>query len=185
MKIFRLLMLGLLFAGLSLSACKDEDDDNATCTDGIQNQGEAGVDCGGPCTACREGVNGTWYSFPVAPILSTFADSIVARFETNNTYVVDSYKAGAKTVLTGTYTQTKSSVGNIYTIVLNQTTPTVLTSEGIFEVTDNDTKMKYEVVQTTPSIGAGPATPAGGFGSSTFNGAALGVANIQNYVRRQ
>ncbi len=24
----------------------------ATCSDGIQNQGEAGVDCGGPCTAC-------------------------------------------------------------------------------------------------------------------------------------
>ena len=23
-----------------------------TCTDGIQNQGETGVDCGGPCTAC-------------------------------------------------------------------------------------------------------------------------------------
>lgn len=24
----------------------------ASCTDGIQNQGETGVDCGGPCTAC-------------------------------------------------------------------------------------------------------------------------------------
>ncbi len=24
----------------------------ATCTDGIQNQGEAGIDCGGPCPAC-------------------------------------------------------------------------------------------------------------------------------------
>ncbi len=24
----------------------------ATCSDGIQNQGETGVDCGGPCTAC-------------------------------------------------------------------------------------------------------------------------------------
>ncbi len=185
MKMFRLLMLGLLVAGLSFSACEDEDDDNASCTDGIQNQGETGVDCGGPCAACREGVHGTWYSFPVAPILASFADSIVAKFETNNTYVVDSYKAGAKTTLTGTYTQTKSSTGNIWTIELNQTTPTVLTSEGMFEVTDNDTKMTYEVVQTTPDIGAAPPTPAGGFGSSTFNGVALGVANIQNYVRRQ
>jgi len=25
----------------------------ATCNDGIQNQGETGVDCGGPCTACE------------------------------------------------------------------------------------------------------------------------------------
>ena len=24
----------------------------ATCFDGIQNQGEEGVDCGGPCPAC-------------------------------------------------------------------------------------------------------------------------------------
>lgn len=27
----------------------------ATCTDGIQNQGETGVDCGGPCAACSGG----------------------------------------------------------------------------------------------------------------------------------
>ncbi len=30
----------------------------ATCNDGIQNQGETGVDCGGPCTACAcDGTN--------------------------------------------------------------------------------------------------------------------------------
>ena len=23
-----------------------------TCTDGVLNQGEAGIDCGGPCSAC-------------------------------------------------------------------------------------------------------------------------------------
>jgi len=28
----------------------------ATCSDGIQNQGETGVDCGGPCAACSGGV---------------------------------------------------------------------------------------------------------------------------------
>jgi hypothetical protein len=35
----------------------------ATCTDGIQNQGETGVDCGGPCVACSGGGAGyltTW-----------------------------------------------------------------------------------------------------------------------------
>jgi hypothetical protein len=26
-----------------------------TCSDGIQNQGETGIDCGGPCTPCAEG----------------------------------------------------------------------------------------------------------------------------------
>ena len=27
----------------------------ATCVDGIKNQGELGVDCGGPCHACPTG----------------------------------------------------------------------------------------------------------------------------------
>jgi hypothetical protein len=31
----------------------------ATCTDGIQNQGERGIDCGGPCTKCCPGFYGT------------------------------------------------------------------------------------------------------------------------------
>lgn len=35
--------------------CKKDDDDptpSASCTDGIQNQNETGIDCGGPCAAC-------------------------------------------------------------------------------------------------------------------------------------
>src|SRR5690606_34810781 len=28
------------------------DGSGATCDDGVQNQGETGVDCGGPCPAC-------------------------------------------------------------------------------------------------------------------------------------
>jgi hypothetical protein len=184
MKAFKWMAMGMLVASLAVFSCKDEDE-NATCTDGIQNQDETGVDCGGICTACKVGVHGEWKSYPVAPILANFADSIIATFETNNTYVVDSWKNGSKTVLSGTYVQTKSSTGNIWTIVLEQSSPTVLTSEGMFEVTDNDTKMTYEIVQTNPAIGAAPPTPAAGFGSSTFNGTALGAANIQNYVRIQ
>lgn len=47
-----------LFAAASLllySGCSKDEEDNTpvpTCSDGIQNQGETGVDCGGPCTAC-------------------------------------------------------------------------------------------------------------------------------------
>lgn len=184
MKTFKWMAMGMLVASLAVFSCKDEDA-NATCSDGIQNQDETGVDCGGPCNACVVGVHGTWKSYPVAPILANFADSIIATFETNQTYVVDQWKGGSKTTLTGTFVQTKSGTGNIWTILLNQSTPTTITAEGIFEVTDNDTKMMYEVVQTDPAIGAAPATPAGGFGSSTFNGTALGALNIQNYVRVQ
>lgn len=38
-----------------LNGCKKEKSTSTTtpsCTDGIQNQGEAGIDCGGPCSSC-------------------------------------------------------------------------------------------------------------------------------------
>jgi hypothetical protein len=182
MKLLKFFLMGLLVAGITFQSCKDEES-KGTCSDGIQNQDETGVDCGGVCNECREGIQGTWKSYPVAPILANFADSIVATFNTNSTYNIDQWKGGSKTVLTGTYVQTPSGVGSIYTITVNQTSPTAITAEGIFEVTDNDTKMKYEIVQTTPSIGAGAATATGGFGSSTFGGVPLGAANIQQYTR--
>ena len=95
---------------------------------------------------------------------------------------MDQWSKGAKVQLTGTYGQTKSSVGNIYTIVLNQSTPTVLTAEGIFEVASDNKSMKYEVAQTQPTIaGVTAPTAAGGFGSTS--GGAFGIINIQNYTR--
>jgi hypothetical protein len=53
MQLTALLMLttGILF----YSGCSKDDDESQpvpTCSDGIQNQGETGVDCGGPCSAC-------------------------------------------------------------------------------------------------------------------------------------
>jgi len=46
------LMLSAL--GLALGSCSKEEDAAtvATCYDGIQNQGETGIDCGGPCAPC-------------------------------------------------------------------------------------------------------------------------------------
>ena len=87
--------------------CGDEED-KGTCSDGIKNQDETAVDCGGGCSACKEGVQGKWKSFPVAPILATFADSIIATFNTDFTYEVNQYKAGTKSILKGTYSQSKS-----------------------------------------------------------------------------
>jgi len=55
-KIHCFLTLVLVGGFLLLNSCSKEDDsDNnstATCSDGIQNQGETGVDCGGPCPDC-------------------------------------------------------------------------------------------------------------------------------------
>ncbi|MBK9149901.1 MAG: hypothetical protein IPM26_02470 [Saprospiraceae bacterium] len=181
MKSFRLFAMFAVAAMLVVASCKKEDP-AATCSDGIQNQGETGIDCGGPCQACREGIHGKWKSFPVAPILANFADSIIAEFKTNSTYVVEQWKDGAKITLTGTFIQTKASTSTIWDITVNQTSPTVLTAAGIFEVAADGKTMKYEVAQINPPIqGVTPPSASAGFGSTS--GGAFGVLNVQNYVR--
>jgi hypothetical protein len=59
----KLFLTGLATLALLLNACSTDDDTSieqlATCTDGIQNGMETGVDCGGPCAPCiGEGGNG-------------------------------------------------------------------------------------------------------------------------------
>lgn len=132
------------------------------------------------------GIVGEWYSSgtDVAPLLVGIGiDSIYAKFESNNTYLVESFASGAKTTLVGTYVQTKTTTGNIWTIVLNQSSPNALTSEGIFEISVATTpySMQYEVVQTEPNLGFAPPTPTGGFGSTA--GGAFGNLNIQKYKK--
>lgn len=154
-----------------------------TCTDGIQNGDETGVDCGGSCTACAEGVQTKRYQSSgsdVAPLLATFfgADSIYAAFNLDYTYLVEQYDTNGVAInFTGTYTQTMSGTDNIWDIVLIQSTPSQLTATGIFEI--DGTTMTYEVVQTDPDIGAIAPTAIGGFGSS--NGGSLGTTNIQTF----
>lgn len=181
MKTLKFLSLMFAMSLIIMTGCKKEDP-AATCGDGIQNQGETGIDCGGPCDACREGIHGKWKSFPVAPILATFADSIIADFKTNSTYVVDQWKDGVKVTLTGTFIQTKASTSTIWDITVNQTSPTVLTAAGIFEVAADGKSMKYEVAQINPSVqGVTPPSASAGFGSTS--GGAFGVLNVQNYAR--
>ncbi|HQA75547.1 MAG TPA: hypothetical protein PLY32_00360 [Salinivirgaceae bacterium] len=136
----------------------------------------------------KDGIVGNWLSkgADVAPLLATYfqVDSITADFKSNNTYAVVSYSGGVPTNYVGTYVQTKSGTGDIWTIKLNQSTPTAVTSEGIFEITKvgEGYTMKYEVVQTEPNIGATPPTASAGFGSS--NGGALGNSNVQKFVKK-
>src|SRR5438874_2356908 len=72
--ILMLSMLMLLMASAIYSGCKKSSSDTTptvtpTCHDGIQNQGETAVDCGGPCTACQTTLcngNGSASYFPLA-----------------------------------------------------------------------------------------------------------------------
>lgn len=209
MKMLKFMFVALLGVGLmtALPSCKKDDDTKATCTDGVQNGNETGVDCGGdcaPCPTCTDGiqngnetgvdcggdcppcevgVHGSWWSkgADVAPLLVNFfdIDSIYAEFRTNQTYEVVTYSGGVASTLTGVFTQSDSGVNGIWDIVVIQNTPAALTSTGIFKV-DGD-NMQYEVVQTDPSIGAVPPTATLGFGST--NGGGLGMQNVQKYVR--
>lgn len=75
MKNFRFLNIFFLCLALMIASCGKEEN-KGTCSDGIKNQDETGIDCGGVCGACLEGTQGKWFSYPVAPILASFADSI-------------------------------------------------------------------------------------------------------------
>ncbi|MDR9456659.1 MAG: hypothetical protein RI572_04535 [Salegentibacter sp.] len=58
----KLIIAGFAIATLGLTSCSEDDDmpieQLATCTDGIQNGNETGVDCGGACAPCDGGDNG-------------------------------------------------------------------------------------------------------------------------------
>jgi hypothetical protein len=165
-KYWSLAFMGL--AMMAISCDKDDDSEDAPVTP--------------PVTLV--GIQGQWQSSgsDVAPILgSLFAtDSIYADFRTDFTYLVEQYDStGAMLTLSGVYTQTLSDVDGIYNVEVNQSTPAALVSQGIAQVTGNT--MLYEIVQTSPDIGAIPPTAEGGFGST--NGGALGTINVQTYQR--
>ena len=50
-------VMGLFFLIVS---CSEKIDNTGTCTDGVKNQGEQGIDCGGPCSnacpSCADGI---------------------------------------------------------------------------------------------------------------------------------
>jgi len=158
-----------------------------TCTDGVQNGDETGVDCGGSCSACTEGVQGKRYQSSgsdVAPLLvNLFAvDSIYAEFNVDFTYTVEQYDTSGVPI-TLTGTYSQSESGT--GTIYNITLDQSTPAQLTVQgIFDiNGTTMSYEVVQTNPDIGATPPTAAAGFGSS--NGGTLGTANVQTYQEIQ
>jgi hypothetical protein len=129
---------------------------------------------------------GNWNAYDVSPLLAGLGiTGITAQFNENNTYEVVSTAGSASTTFTGTYEVSESpNAEGIYTIVLNQSEPSSLTSEGIFQVyAASPDSMWYEVAQTNPAIvGVTPPTADAGFGSTS--GGAFGTTNIQKYNRQ-
>ncbi len=167
--LFSLALMLMAAAMLSFTSCDKEEDD-----DPIDEE------------PTPEGLVGNWISEGenVAPLLIDFnIAKIIADFDENGTYVVESYDPDdVMTELVGTYVMEESEVEDIWNITLSQSSPTSLTSEGIFQIieTDNGREMRYEVVQTDPSLGFAPPTAEEGFGST--GGGDLGETNVQYYV---
>ncbi|MCS7052626.1 MAG: hypothetical protein NZM09_02705 [Ignavibacterium sp.] len=138
-------------------------------------------------TPPEDPIVGTWISegADVAPgLVSTLKTvRIVATFNSNKTYnVVATDSAGAQVTYSGTYSVTENAGTTIRSITLNQTQPTSVTSQGIYQVGSNGF-LKYEVIQTTPAIpGFTPPTAAEGFGSTKYNNTSLGQTWVQNFV---
>lgn len=51
-----------------------------TCSDGIRNQGETGVDCGGPCKACGGGMPSWLYGLIIVGVLVVIGVVLLAAF---------------------------------------------------------------------------------------------------------
>ncbi len=137
----------------------------------------------------QEDIVGVWVSEGenVAPLLVALLNvtKLTAVFNPDGTYAVTQEDTtGSSFTLAGTYSVSKSNVGNIYTIKVNQQSPIPVTSEGIYEIDKSTTPwtMKYEIVQTNPSIAATPPTPEGGFGST--NNGVMGTMNVQKFVKQ-
>ena len=175
-------IVSVICCALVLSNCGD-DQKTPTCADGIQNQNEADIDCGGPCVSCSGASDGVWTSNPVAPLLEAFADSIVAHFNTDNTYQMAYWQEGSATIYSGTCVRVPSGVNDIFTIQMDQTSPNTAKLSGIYKVLENEGRLTLEIIQTTPSIGATPPLATDGFGSTKFNGVPLGNKNVQEFAR--
>ncbi|MEM6991418.1 MAG: hypothetical protein AAF721_13000 [Myxococcota bacterium] len=140
----------------------------------------AGDDGGEPAT-----FEGVWLSegSDIAPLLVdlTNAVTITATFtaDTFTVFTIDS--DGNEVNQSGIYLAEASGVGDIFTITLEQTVPQPITVEGIYEL-DNSVSpaiLRYEVVQTSPTVGAQKPTPELGFG-----GTGLGEDLTQIFVRQ-
>lgn len=179
-----LLTLALVGAiSLSFSACSGSDDSGTSPTPQDPIVG----------TWLAEGtstVNGVQVP-NVSPILFNppfNTRRILATFNANGTYSVTTTDSlGTNATFTGTWTSSEAdTVGiTIRNITVNQSSPSSVTSQGIYQVstTGNVSTMLYEIVQTSPAlVGVTPPTPRGGFGSSS--GGAFGGDLIQRYTKQ-
>ena len=142
---------------------------------------------GGTTGGCEDvAIVGSWLSEGdnVAPLLVDvlMIESITAVFEEATFQVTSTDVEGNMGEQTGTWTSELCPGSETkYHIVLEQTAPSAITVEGIYEVDGcmDPAVMRYEVIQTQPDLGAPAPTCDDDFGTGPF-----GADNVQVFVRQ-
>jgi hypothetical protein len=131
------------------------------------------------------GIIGNWVSTGenLSPVYQQFGfDSVYMQYRADGTYMFESFTIGGiHNILSGTYSQSLSSVAGIRQITLTQLLPVPAVISGIFSLQGAfPVIMNYETVETEPAVaGLTPPTPEGGFGSSGL----LGSDNTQVFLK--
>lgn len=141
----------------------------------------------GTTGGCPEvGIVGEWLSEGenVAPLLVNFLmiESIQAIFDEVTFEVNSTNTEGATGQQLGTYTvELCPGSETKYHILLEQTSPSAITVEGIYEIDNcvDPAVMRYEVIQTQPDLGSAAPTCDDDFGTGDF-----GTDNIQVFIRQ-
>ena len=100
---------------------KKETTATATCSDGIQNQGETGIDCGGPCTACascsdgiqNQGETGIDCGGPCSPCAVATMSATIDGTPWNANYIKGSLLSGTLAIQ-GVYISTTQGISLSY-----------------------------------------------------------------------
>lgn len=169
------MILSLLFA------CMPDDAGDTSGTKDTSDTNDTQVEDSDTGTPSGDTIVGDWISEgdDISELLTPYFTSAEGHFAADGSYTASAvYKDGSVLDFAGTYTSDTST--SPASIVLSQTSPNNVTSEGIYEV-DGDV-MTYEVVQTNPDNGYTPPTPETGFGSTSGPQIEPGV-NVQTYRR--
>ena len=147
-----------------------------TCNDGIQNQGETGIDCGGPCAPCNGGgcnVNITSSNGGVT-ITGLTSDANTKLFD-SNTQAVFSCNPWQGNPCSGNETVSGLTTGATYFLSVqsaacNEWIPIVIQGGGGCNDTDGDgTCDEDDCRPTNPQFPATPGTACNDFNSNTEN----------------
>lgn len=171
--------------GTPMTSDTGESEDTATPMTGDTTEGA--VDTGSTTGGCADvSIVGEWLSEGqnVAPLLVDFLmiESIQAIFDELTFEVNSTNVEGATGQQLGTYTvELCPGSETKYHILLEQTSPGAITVEGIYEIDGcmDPAVMRYEVIQTEPSVGTAAPTCDDDFGTGDF-----GTDNIQVFVRQ-